>query len=254
MTKEGRHEFLDGLGHSSSYTTSNTMRKPPGRGHDHWPRYGADLGLKLDRHELDVHIIPASRRSPTDLVLDLGCGTGWHMIELKKEGFTCYGVDANAYMLQRGIELEEQELSEYFGCSWEERRLEIWKAQGLAGCVGLALLNGSLQYLRAHERRSLLEQISKAQPVGGMLLIKDPSLRYPPSGVLIQPVFEHRTLAMPCEIISLTAQVGYELISVKPQFCPLTAPSLFTEDEIAKVENNLCTRQLWYTLIKTREA
>ncbi len=78
-------------------------------GRDHWFEDVADhLGAAYDRYahtkgtvqEID-HVVAALGLQPGDRVLDVGCGTGRHAIELARRGIATHGIDIS----QRFIDL-----------------------------------------------------------------------------------------------------------------------------------------------------
>lgn len=65
----------------------------------HAPRYNENAFTKNTRFEVDF-ILELFELEPGATILDMGCGTGRHSIELAKRGFLVTGVDLSAKMIE----------------------------------------------------------------------------------------------------------------------------------------------------------
>ena len=69
-----------------------------------YDRYFKDIRLfEFDTRLLDIYI---KEKKP---LIDLGCGTGRHLVHFAKRGFPAFGVDLSEYMLRRCAEKLEKE-------------------------------------------------------------------------------------------------------------------------------------------------
>lgn len=66
----------------------------------HAPIYDENIFTKNTVAEVDFLLEELSLR-PGDCILDVGCGTGRHSIELARRGYTVTGLDLSAEMLAR---------------------------------------------------------------------------------------------------------------------------------------------------------
>ena len=69
----------------------------------HAPIYDENIFTKNTVAEVDFLLKELSLR-PGDCILDVGCGTGRHSIELARRGYTVTGLDLSAEMLARAAE------------------------------------------------------------------------------------------------------------------------------------------------------
>ena len=66
----------------------------------HAPEYMDNVFVKNTLQEVDFLVAELSLR-PGDSILDVGCGTGRHSIELAKRGYAVTGLDLSAQMLEQ---------------------------------------------------------------------------------------------------------------------------------------------------------
>ena len=69
----------------------------------HAPIYDENVFTKNTAHEVEF-LLEELRLPPGGAVLDVGCGTGRHAIELAKRGYVVTGLDLSAEMLSRAAE------------------------------------------------------------------------------------------------------------------------------------------------------
>lgn len=74
----------------------------------HAPIYDENVFTKNTAHEVEF-LLEELRLPPGGAVLDVGCGTGRHAIELAKRGYAVTGLDLSAEMLARAAEKAKAE-------------------------------------------------------------------------------------------------------------------------------------------------
>lgn len=70
---------------------------------EHAPIYEENVFAKNTIREVDF-LIEELNLPPGDSVLDIGCGTGRHSIELAKRGYVVTGLDLSSEMLAKAAE------------------------------------------------------------------------------------------------------------------------------------------------------
>ena len=74
----------------------------------HAPIYDENVFTKNTAHEVEF-LLEELRPPPGGAVLDVGCGTGRHAVELAKRGYAVTGLDLSAEMLSRAAEKAKAE-------------------------------------------------------------------------------------------------------------------------------------------------
>jgi len=111
------------------------------------------------------------KASGVETVADVACGTGFHSINLTKEGFQVTASDGSANMIGKTKENAEAhgvELHDVVHANW----LELHKKLGENSFDAVLCLGNSFTHLFEHEaRRDALEAMYKVVKPGGMVII-----------------------------------------------------------------------------------
>lgn len=151
--------------------------------YDFW-RYEGDLGVKLDNLEVEFianTIIKTNNKNKSKVrIFDLGCGTGYHLINTVKQFKNIFdirglGIDRNeAYALQaknniviNGLDNKVEVNSE----SIEHLNSSYFEKHFLKSTHNLVLAIGVCQYLTYEELEMLSESLSN---INGYIIIKHP--------------------------------------------------------------------------------
>lgn len=208
---------------------------------EHAPRYLENVFTKNTRAEVEFIIelfdLPLGSR-----ILDIGCGTGRHSVQLAKHGFKVTGVDISSGMLA-----EARKAASEFGVEveWVEADASAWRSDilfdaAICLCEGAMNLVDKGQDPISHDL-SILRNISDALRPNGLFLLTclngyatirqmtdemvangqfDPATMYSvyedewelPEGKRVMTIRER--LFIPPEVVAMLRHVGFEVLNV----------------------------------------
>ncbi|MDJ0896563.1 MAG: class I SAM-dependent methyltransferase [Alphaproteobacteria bacterium] len=104
---------------------------------------------------------------PADRILDIGCGTGRHAVDLAKRGYRVVGIDiAEAYLAEAARAIERT------GVPVELRHQRASEISEKGHCAAALAINFTLGFMDDSELRDQFERVRQALRPGGKLLLK----------------------------------------------------------------------------------
>lgn len=127
----------------------------------------------MEPHEDLPGLVETLKRRDASTVLDLGCGSGRHVVYLARQGFDVYGLDGAA----AGLEIARQALA-VAGLTAELRQDDIYAALPYADAVFDAIISTQVIHHATLARiRALVAEVARVVKPGGVVFVTVPSLR-----------------------------------------------------------------------------
>ena len=121
-------------------------------------KYGASLVDLLDPQ-------------PGERVLDLGCGTGELTLEIARRGAIAIGIDADAAMIDRAVELAAAQEEQLQSLNVQFRRADARTFTVAEGLVDAIFSNAALHWVTEAER-CVASMAAALRPDGGRLVVE----------------------------------------------------------------------------------
>ena len=215
--------------------------------HDPW-RYGAELAELTDRVEVEWIVKNAGIKT-NDVVVDVGCGTGRHVMLLSemtraKMIIGCDFVQENIDFLNKNIEQERLENVIGIRCN-ATNFSEMMEKESCSLVLGI----GVIQYLTTDEQLASFSRCcSFAIKKGGSLILKHP-LSFTDSYLLdyIREDMNTRYISMYYNLPELMKffTEDFELMKIQRTFTETLVPG-----RLAEIERDPRARQMWIHLEK----
>jgi len=212
--------------------------------HDPW-RYGPALSLKADL--IEISWVNSHMQGGT--LLDVGCGTGRHCIELSKlhpnMQFDCFDfAPNNIKIFNKKIEKEHIVNIHAKICGTDEM-LNEYGDKKFDNILGIGLV----QYLDDEKHVKFLEESHRLLNDGGVLMLKNPishldSFVFDGYSELLQNRYVSRY-----RNLQDTARAVHTFFHIEKIEQVFTLKNL-TEEELNGIEHNDTTRQMWFLLRK----
>lgn len=142
--------------------------------YEYFPNYDNEPYVKNTTAEVDF-ILQETQISPGAAILDVGCGTGRHSLELARRGFSATGIDLSSYLISLA---KSHAREEHLSCRFrveDARELHILEKFDLA----IMLCEGGFSLMEEDEMdTAILENIYRSLKPAGEIIFTAPNAAF----------------------------------------------------------------------------